>query len=245
MNAWFAIPLEVQLALLAALGLVAAGLVNLGVYRLAWRQRLISPWWTAPPGSTRSFADRLPILGWLRLRRETPLHGRGFWLRPLGVELALAVLLPLLYYWEVERHGLLGLLFNGAPPAGAFVCPDFHASQLWQFAAHALLLLLMLTASLIDADEKTIPDGITVPGALAGLTLALVHPWVLLPGRVWAGVPPLVEFAHVDSPNDWPALGAAWPNGWSLAIALVCYGGWCFGLLPRLRATRAGSASTA
>ena len=35
--------------------------------------------------------------------------------------------------------------------------------------AHAVLLLFMLVASLIDADEKTIPDLVTIPGTLVGL----------------------------------------------------------------------------
>ena len=50
-----------------------------------------------------------------------------------------------------------------------------------QYFAHATLIALMLAASLIDADEKTIPDAITVPGALLGLLLAAVCPWSLLP----------------------------------------------------------------
>ena len=39
----------------------------------------------------------------------------------------------------------------------------------------------MLAASLIDVDEKTIPDAITVPGTLLGLLLAAAYPWSLLP----------------------------------------------------------------
>ena len=38
--------------------------------------------------------------------------------------------------------------------------------------AHLVLISLMLVASLIDADEKIIPDAITVPGTLLGLLLA-------------------------------------------------------------------------
>ena len=39
----------------------------------------------------------------------------------------------------------------------------------------------MAAASLIDIDEKTIPDEITVPGTLLGLALAAVMPMALLP----------------------------------------------------------------
>ena len=38
-----------------------------------------------------------------------------------------------------------------------------------QFVAHSVLIVLMLIATFIDFDEQTIPDSITIPGALLGL----------------------------------------------------------------------------
>ena len=35
----------------------------------------------------------MPIWGWLGLRRETNLHGRGYWVRPLVVEVLAALAL--------------------------------------------------------------------------------------------------------------------------------------------------------
>jgi len=114
------------------------------------------------------------------------------------------------------------------------------------FAAHALLFWLMLVASLIDLDEKTIPDAITVPGTLLGLALAALAPAAALPDwpRLAAGG---------LAPNDWPTMtlsspGAApgWPGGyptlWPLAVALGCWALWCFGLLRRDWYTRHGLA---
>ena len=49
------------------------------------------------------------------------------------------------------------------------------------FACHLVLIWMMLVASLIDADEKVIPDSITVPGTLLGLLAAAACPWSLLP----------------------------------------------------------------
>ncbi len=37
-----------------------------------------------------------------------------------------------------------------------------------QYALHVLLFSLMLVVSLIDIDEQTIPDEVTLPGTLAG-----------------------------------------------------------------------------
>ena len=43
-----------------------------------------------------------------------------------------------------------------------------------------LLIALMLAASMIDVDEKTIPDKVTVVGTLAGLLLAAMWPYSML-----------------------------------------------------------------
>ncbi len=59
----------------------------------------------------------------------------------------------------------------------------------------------MLVASLIDVDEKTIPDAIAVPGTLLGLAAAALYPWSLLPANV-AG-PPDDFFLRLTSPKPW------------------------------------------
>ena len=240
MNAWAALPLEARLGLLALLGAVVGGFVNLATYSLAWTPRHCSPWSSAPQGACRrTWADRVPIAGWIRMRREANVHGRGFWVRPLLVELLMAGAFAALYWWEVHRLAILPISADG--PA-----MHFGANAVW--AAHAavaaqlVLLALMMAASLIDTDERVIPDLITVPGTLLGLLLAACCPWSLLPAEVWrdAGGVLLSDFLRPSSPEPWPAEFAAAPNVNSLAIALGCWCGWCFALLPRRFVLRRG-----
>ncbi len=229
MNALLAIPMDVRLAALFIFGVCVGSLVNLGVYRLAWHPRAISPWsqplGNAPP---RRLLDRLPIFGWLGLRREAALHGAGFWVRPLLVELGTGLGFVALYEWEIGAAGLLPAAFPRLPVMPAIL----HC----EFATHALLVALMLVTSLIDSDEKTIPDAITVPGTLLGLLLAAVCPWSLLPD---AGmIPrPFFDILVLTSPNvpsgAWPPWLTGAPHAASLVIGLGCFLAWCAALLPR------------
>ncbi len=102
-----------------------------------------------------------------------------------------------------------------------------HAS----FLALAVLCWLMGTASLIDADEQTIPDAITLPGTLIGLLFAASYPWSLLPDGVWMGngPPGELDFLRLTSPNGWPAVLGTWQG---LAIGLACFVAWCLAVMP-------------
>jgi prepilin signal peptidase PulO-like enzyme (type II secretory pathway) len=260
MDDWM-IPPALRLILVFLVGACAGSLVNWAIYALAWNPRPISPWSRQPlDGPARRRADRYPILGWLGLRREAQLHGRGFWVRPLVLEIATGAAFAALYWWEVMRLGLIEGQAGGtvvAPPA------VLH----WQFASHAVLLCLMAAASFIDIDEKIIPDEITVIGTLIGLILATLVPMSLLPhvaeraalpgaaqklavplllaGGAPAigqnGVPLSLEPVTAVAPNEWPP---AWgqPRQWaSLALAIGCYWLWCFALAPRIWRGRRGA----
>ena len=105
MNFILSLPLEVRLAALFVLGACLGAAVNLAVYQLAWYPRPISPWSRPDPAAPpRRGWHRLPIVGWLGLRREAALHGPGFWIRPLLVEVLTGVGLAWLYWWEVGRR---------------------------------------------------------------------------------------------------------------------------------------------
>ena len=251
--------MEVRLAVLFVLGACVGSLANLGIYRLAWRPRSIGPWWRPDPDAPpRRLSDRLPIIGWLGLRREAGLHGAGFWIRPLLVELLTGIGFAALYWWEIERQGLL------PPDAPHFAGLPLRAILHAQYAAHVLLISLMLVASMIDVDEKTIPDTITVPGALLGLLLASVYPWSLLPEFV-APMNVLLrpEYWQRLSAETWqvlqpasPELAPGGPLGWmphlepqgirsfaeagTLAAGLGCWWLWCVGLMPRSWYSRHG-----
>src|SRR5262245_55446209 len=132
------------LALLATfvVGVMAGGAVNWATYALAWNRRLISPW-SPPPDKAppRRASDRIPIWGWWGLRREQSIHGQGFWVRPMAVELLMGAGLAALWWWEVDRQGLVAQQFvalaGGALPRGAFAAPAWTTYA--TFGSHALL----------------------------------------------------------------------------------------------------------
>jgi prepilin signal peptidase PulO-like enzyme (type II secretory pathway) len=224
MNAFLSLPIEIRMVAVFVLGSCLGAAVNWAIYGLAWHRRPISPWSPSDPSAPpRRPWDRLPILGWLGLRREAALHGTGFWVRPMLVELLVGVGFAWLYWWEVVGCGLL-------PPG--VVLPlglDPTIIRHLEFAAHCLLIALMLAGSLIDVDEKIIPDEITISGTLVGLLLAAVYPWSLLPDVSPVGL----GFLRLTAPNGWPAWLDGRPWTGSLAIALACWWLWCLAILPR------------
>jgi leader peptidase (prepilin peptidase)/N-methyltransferase len=237
-NLILAIPLEVRLVGLFVAGALAGSLANLAVYRLAWHPRRISPWSPPEPGAPpRRRIDCLPILGWLGLRRETALHGPGFWIRPMSVELLAGLGFAWLYWWETEALGLM----PSQPVLPKPLPADWMAMLHVQYACHLALIWLMLVGSLIDADEKIIPDTITVPGTLLGLLAAAAYPWsmptvvdiqVLPDGMLVPGF----SFLQLTSPYahaDWPVWLGGFRHPGSLLLGLGCWWLWCVGLMPR------------
>lgn len=235
-------PLEYRLAGLFVLGATIASFMNLAIYRLAWDQRSFSPWSKPAKGlAPRTWLDRVPIFGWLSLRREAAVYGTGFWIRPLLLELACGIGLAALYWWQVDQLRLFENVMREPPFGLSFAAPLTTGLALAIFLGHSILIGLMIVASVIDLDEKTIPDGITVPGTLIGLILAAVLPWSLLPTTFLSGDgKPLVEFLNVASPNAWPAAILGNATVGPLLLALACYAFWCFLLLPRAWHSRYG-----
>ena len=192
------------LIILGVAGFAVGGQINRAIYRWAWNQRAISPWSTAPEGvAARTWADRVPVFGWWPMRRESKVHGTAFWLRPMMIELAFGIGLAALYWWEV---GVMGW-------------------EMSRFCAHAILFALMMIATFIDFDEKTIPDFVTVPGTIIALLFAAFLPSSLPP------VPPMpMGPVLTTTPFEWPI----WLDGVKgLGIGLACWFAWCAALLPR------------
>lgn len=245
-------------ALIFAAASLVASLANAATYEWAWNRRRISPWQPTPEGvARRSWFDCVPILGWLRLRRDAGVLGRGFWVRPLVVEILFAAAMVGLFAWEVEQRGLI-------VPQEQLAATAFLLSSPWQgYLLHFVLAGLMLVATLIDLDEKTIPDQITVPGTLLALLLATLFPYGHLPNveeRLFRpavaepvkplkgppllganGAPLYVEPTHINAPNEWPTgLDGGQQNHRALLVGLGCFGLWCFALTPRYWRTRRG-----
>ncbi len=263
MNFILSIPFDARLAILAVCGACLGSLVNFLVVRLEYSPRSVCPWFVRSPDAaflsftTGSWIYRLPIVGWLLMRRKMPARQAprqtGFWIRPLIIELACAVGLAALYAWEIgdPSSRLLPAILQNALllPMNAGQRRQAMVALHCVFASHACLSVLMLVASLIDMDEGLIPDEITVPGTLLGLFLAALLPTVLLPVMVDVGIPAgalriahKLDFLTFSAPREWPwpseLLGT--PDVHSLAAGLACVWAWCFALLPRLWRTRHG-----
>jgi prepilin signal peptidase PulO-like enzyme (type II secretory pathway) len=239
------IPLGLRLIALFAVGIVLGAAANWGIYRLAYRPRPIGPWSPAPAGGPRRrHFDRLPVIGWLGLRREAAIHGAGFWVRPMALELFTGALIAALYWWEIGRLGLLPEDYRAFldMPINVGLRSEVLLTLHWVFLAHVCLIPPMLAASFIDLDEKSIPDAVTVPGTLLALALAAVWPQSLLPavdlvraaGGLGLAVPRLRFLTFVD-PDVWP-----WTSGGSLALGLGCFWLWCVGLMTRVWRTQRG-----
>lgn len=227
------IPLVWRLPVVFLIGTFIGGQLNRGIYRLAWNPRHIGPWSPPDPAAPRRRSwSRLPIVGWLGMRDESPLHGRGYWVRPLLIELAVGVGFAWLYWWEMGG-GLLPQLPNLTFPNAA----TLHA----QYVAHVFLISLMMVATFIDFDEKTIPDEITVPGTLLGLMWAALAPTSLLPvvEQAFRDVGPSVGTLHIASPLVWPTTLDS-PRG--LICGIACFVGWCLAISPWVWITRRGLA---
>ncbi len=217
--------------LIFGLGALLGGQLNRGIYRLAWNRRSISPWSArhddAPP---RRMLDRVPVLGWLGLRREQRIHGPAFWVRPLLIELSVGVSFVALYWWEVHEAGLMPDRVAQAPIS----IWTLHA----QYLSHVILISLMIVATFIDFDEKTIPDAITVPGTLAGLVLMAAWPQAAPPINLLT-VPVGIEVGQLQltSPAEWPQrlddLNGLW-------IGILCLLAWCFAIWPKTVTMRRG-----
>lgn len=227
---WIGLPLAFRLALVALLGLAGGALANHLVYRFAYfNPRPISPWGPAPAGGPpRQWSDRIPLLGWLRLRRETPLHGPAFWVRPLLIEGLTAALFVWLYWYQTQQGGLL--------PESLRVprfFPLYEPTATRMFAAHAILAVLMIAATFIDFDELTIPDVITVPGTILAVLIASFTLDHFLPTALPVAASPVNGIASTtfdspwyDRPSDGLGARGLWTSFgiWSL---------WCFALADR------------
>jgi prepilin signal peptidase PulO-like enzyme (type II secretory pathway) len=164
-----------QVIFLAVLGACFGSAINYGIYSWTWfLKRSISPWQSPSPAAPlRGWLDRVPIWGWLRLRREQAIHGQWFWVRPLALELVWLIGLPWFYFWQLEGGLTCGRIVPEPPGWPTQV-------EIW-FWSHAVLLALMFIATFIDFDERTIPDSVTVSGTLFALVLAALFPFSRLP----------------------------------------------------------------
>ncbi|HVX16167.1 MAG TPA: A24 family peptidase [Pirellulales bacterium] len=246
MNHFVEIPLPYRLAGIFVAGILVGYVANLIAFALSERPGR-SPWSRRHPYDGKSrWLDRLPLFGWLRLARKSEQLGRAFWVRPLLAELAMGGLCAGLYWWEV---GLGMLLSGGQVAAGGKYEPSPITWEIMHalYGAHVLLAFFMLTASLIDIDERIIPDEVTITGTLFALMLSAGYAWTLMPVDVHINPPGLqfVEFMTLvfparSYPDQWPPVLEAPKQTLPLFVALAVYWFWCVSLLPWLWLPRRG-----
>lgn len=231
MKAILAIPLGVRLAGFFVLGALLGAAVNWFADRLRYEPSLVGPWHPPRRGVDRQRAHYMPIWGWIARRNEGAELGARFWLRPFCVEVLCALGLPALYWHYTVAAGIVPQ-FAGVVQAS----PEIRHGI---FVSHTILISLMLIASLVDLDERIIPDTVTIPGTLIGLTFAACWPQTLLPDVIASANGIALRPLTLVSPAHWPSELAGRPNWISVAIGLCCLWVWCIGLMPRsLRARR-------
>jgi prepilin signal peptidase PulO-like enzyme (type II secretory pathway) len=209
--------------LLFIFGCCAGALANWAIYRLAIiNPRPVSPW-SRLAEKQRSIADLLPVIGWWRQRRLAEQFGRGFWIRPLLIELACGAGLVAL------RRGIAAGMLT-ASSNFALQPPSDSQSVLW-LAFYSTLLIFLVAATFIDFDEKTIPDEITLTGSLVALAVAYFLCGSALPNvDMPPGGRPQINQLHFGSPMDWPQ----WHRRlWGLASSWTVLAIWMFALAPK------------
>jgi prepilin signal peptidase PulO-like enzyme (type II secretory pathway) len=211
--------------ILFVLGAVTGAFANWAIYNLCYDERgPISPW--SSPGekaSKRNWLDYVPIIGWFFLRRDDTYHGTLHWVRPLAIELSLAAGAVWFYHWQMS-----GGLIAGQSVVNPFTPENY---EIW-FSGHALLIVLMVIATFIDFDEKTIPDWITIPGTVMALLFAAFWPEFRLPevGNNPAGAGQVAKWItfHSNSSTPFPTWHQDW-RGFALVVSTL--GIWAFALL--------------
>ncbi|MFM8324976.1 MAG: hypothetical protein ACKN9U_08950, partial [Pirellulaceae bacterium] len=206
--------------------------INEAIDRLAYWPRGIGRTGRSPEGCPkRGGWDWMPVLGWLRLRRESLHHGGGFWVRPMALEFLLPLFLVWLYRWELQGQLLPANLAADSIPAA-------ELGLTWQFWVHSALISLLVIATCIDLDERMIPDSVTTPLTLLAVFGAAVFPdwrfWVtgLSPEGSW-----VVTRLHPASPDPW---NLWWQSPAGFRTILVLYSLWCFALADRRWILRRG-----
>ena len=118
------LPASVCCVLLMVVGAVISALINWAIYSWSvFSRRPVSPWMRllddeqAELGD-RTWLDRIPVYGWIRLRRH---HDKAWtWIRPMLIDVVWIIGLPWFWHWQLGG-GLLGfnsgcLLYTSPSP---------------------------------------------------------------------------------------------------------------------------------
>jgi leader peptidase (prepilin peptidase)/N-methyltransferase len=143
------------------------------------------------------------------------------------IEAAVVVAALAVWWWEIHARGQLPLL------AGGVVAEASPADLVSRSIAHLVLFALLAAATWIDLRLRVIPDGVTMPGVVAGLGWAAAFPGSLLPiarevPRSFAA--PGLEADVLGVVGGMHAATAGWldgrPGGIALAVASAGFLAW-------------------
>lgn len=213
-------------------GCVVGSVVNLCASRLPYEKSLLWP-------GARCFAcyqpirwyDQVPLLSYLLLGGKCRTCRAPIGLRILLVELGTGLAFVGVFYLEVVRNVL------DIPPLHvhheAILAGEIPAAGWVIFAAHALLVALLLLVSVCDLEHREIPLSITITGTLLGLLVSVVCPWPW-PGTHGLGAVPPDGFPPVPIPGFYP-----WPV-WHELPAWLAPGSWTLGLATGLAGAAVG-----
>ncbi|MCU0718564.1 MAG: A24 family peptidase [Pirellula sp.] len=223
---------------IAIIGLLLGPVINLAIYSLAYFPRPISPWQrkklsdgasdASPPIIKPSVLAFVPIAGWLTRWSERSEFGNWFWLRPLIIEAITPFGLVWLYGF-VMAGGLLPELLTSSLPV---VTTE-------SFVFVAALFGLLIVATFIDFDERTIPDAITVPGTLFAMLGSSLYPQWRLQEYEPNGADAL---RHITPNSPYGEFSPEWLQSSTagLFLAIFFWAAWCFSLMDRVWITRRG-----
>ena len=190
----FDVPLWLVLPYLFVMGASIGSFLSVCVYRLPRAGgglidgvRAIShPPSTCPKCNTRiKLRDNVPILGWLLLGGRCRNCRSKISIRYPLFEMANGLLWVLLYLVEVplprfsELSDSLLVTRYGPTESETWMHPDVLIHL--RYAFHLLLAELLLVASIVDADTKTIPKILTDPWIVVGIVVSTLGGLYLLP----------------------------------------------------------------
>ncbi len=143
------------------IGATIGSFINVCAYRIPWQKSVIWPE-SRCPNCLNAIAsrDNIPILGWVFLKGKCRSCGVEISSRYPIVEATVAILFLAVFLVNVVIHPVgFGMLDPGS---------------ILRMIYHQILIALMVTAFLIDADLQIIPDSITVPGMIIGLAMGTI-----------------------------------------------------------------------
>ena len=182
------VPQWMMLTCLFVLGAVVGSFLNVCIYRIPNHERLWDqlsglnyPPSTCPFCQKRILAiDNVPIFGWIWLRGRCRFCRHSIPIRYALIEFFNGMLWVMLYlaivpegfHARVESSSLYSTL-------GALGQVGLnHSSQSWlvnaEFVYFLILAEALLVATFIDFDLMVIPDGVTIPGMIAGILGACI-----------------------------------------------------------------------